>query len=148
MENQTKKRTRHPDRVTLKPLNLEKLDKWFGQIERSTQALRLTKSEFINWLIESHPEELSKAELTTLVKQFHDEVAFGEWALKQLRVRRASGEDVTLMDIMANQKKPNGTGNELKSKPFRRKRVLKDNTSFEITTETISSDLKNAAKPL
>ena len=104
MENPTTKKTkfRHPDRVTLTPELLSKLDGWMRQVTDKNRGVRLTRNNIVDWLIGSYPTELPSTDVKTIAERFYDEERFLKDAIRELRSRKSRGENVSLADILAN----------------------------------------------
>lgn len=103
MENQIKAKTRvkHPDRITLSPEALKKVEAWVKEVETRHQGVHLTKSNIVDFLLLSRSPELSESELKEIVALHYDEVRFLAWALKQIRVAKAQGRVLTLESIVS-----------------------------------------------
>lgn len=112
MENQEKPKVkpRHPDRVTLSPESLNRVGGWLSDLEERLKGNRVTRNDLVNFLILTHPPQLSEKETTELSEKYFDEVRFAEWALRQLKEAKASGNNITLAEIMAGAKAPNQKG--------------------------------------
>jgi len=107
---QGKSKTRHPDRVTLPPELLSKLDAWMKHITDRHRGVRLTRNNMIEWLISSYPNELPSVDIKTIAERFYDEERFLKDAIRELRLKKARGENVSLAEILAKggpQKVPN-----------------------------------------
>ncbi len=106
MENaqDSKKRVKHPDRVTLTPEALTRLAEWMGELEEHLKGSRVTKSDLVNFLVLSHSAQLSEREIDQLKSQHFDEVRFAEWALRQLKAEKAEGKNVSLAEIIQKER--------------------------------------------
>ena len=105
MENtqDSKKRVKHPDRVTLTPEALIRLSDWATELEGHLKGSRVTKSDLVNFLVLSHAAQLSDRERDQLKSQHFDEVRFAEWAIRELKVARSQGKKLSLSEIMKNE---------------------------------------------
>ena len=97
-----KAKFRHPDRVTLTPELLSKLDGWMKQVTDKHRGVRLTRNNMVDWLIGSYPAELPSADVKTIAERFYDEERFLKDAIRELRSKKSRGENVSLADILAN----------------------------------------------
>jgi hypothetical protein len=104
MENAVPKmaKLRHPDRVTLTPELLSKLDGWMKQVTDKHRGVRLTRNNMVDWLIGSYPAELPNADVKIIAERFYDEERFLKDAIRELRSKKSRGENVSLADILAN----------------------------------------------
>ena len=89
------------ERITLQPKAKEKTERWLEQATHSIRGLNLSKSDLVNWLVESHADELSPEMLTRLRDAYFDEVKFTAWALGQLKEARERGESLTLSELLS-----------------------------------------------
>ena len=97
-----KAKFRHPDRVTLTPELLSKLDGWMKQVTDKHRGVRLTRNNIVDWLIGSYPAELPSGDVKTIAERFYDEERFLKDAIRELRSKKLRGENVSLVDILAN----------------------------------------------
>lgn len=106
MENSqdSKKRVKHPDRVTLTPEALSRLSEMVKQLEGHLKGSRVTKSDLASFLVLSRPAQLSDREIEQLKIQHFDEVRFAQWALRQLKTAKAQGKNLSLAEIMKDRK--------------------------------------------
>lgn len=116
-----KKRQSHLDRATLKPDSLTKIDGWLGDIRQQCRGIRISRTQLVNWLVIRHPSDLTRDEQLELRQMFFDDELLGAWVLRDLRDRRAKGENVTYFDVLAEATKDCPP----KNPPTRRKRGLK-----------------------
>ena len=97
-EMQTKRR--HPDRVTLLPKQLEKIDDWVLQVKEKCKGVSLSRNQMLQWLLESKEAILRVEELQHIGSQFFQEDLFLKQVAEELKGRRAAGEHITLGDVM------------------------------------------------
>ena len=97
-----KAKFRHPDRVTLTPDLMTRLDGWMKQVTDRHRGVRLTRNNVVDWLISSYPAELPSADIKILAERFYDEERFLKDAIRELRSKKARGEIVCLADILAD----------------------------------------------
>lgn len=104
MENLVPKKAkfRHPDRVTLTPELLSKLDGWMKQVTGKHRGVRLTRNNMVDWLIGSYPAELPSADVKIIAERFYDEERFLKDAIRELRSKKSRGENVSLAELLAN----------------------------------------------
>jgi hypothetical protein len=97
-ETQTKRR--HPDRVTLLPKHLEKIDNWVLQVQEKCKGVSLSRNQMLQWLLESKEAILRVEELHDIGSQFFQEDLFLKQVAAELKGRRAAGEQISLGDVM------------------------------------------------
>jgi hypothetical protein len=95
------------DRIAMSSLSAERLKTWIEQVQGQVAGIRVTKTDLVNWLIENHDAELSGQEVRALEISFFDEIKFAEWALRELKARRAQGESVSIQTLMKRRKSAN-----------------------------------------
>ena len=94
--DETVKKRKHPDRITLSPTTLERLTAWATQVNESSPGTKITRSDLISWLVDIHPSHLSSKELSDLGIRFHDEMKFARWALQEITRARSRGEKLSI----------------------------------------------------
>jgi len=102
------RKIRHPDRVTLGPEALNRLDTWITQITTCHRGVRLTRNNLVEWLIVSRPMEMPRADETALAERFYDEERFLREVVREMRVRKSRGESVELSELLARTPQPKG----------------------------------------
>jgi len=95
-----KTNVRHPDRVTLTPNLLTKMDGWIKQVTDLHRGVRLTRNNLVDWLIDSYPVELPTADVKAIAERYYDEERFLKDAMRELRARKARGESVNLDELL------------------------------------------------
>ena len=133
MENPTTKKAkfRHPDRVTLTPDLLAKLEGWMKQVTDKHRGVRLTRNNVVDWLIGSYPPELPNGDVKIIAERFYDEERFLKDAIRELRSKKSRGENVDLAELLANvgSQKPKAV-----RKP-RKPKVVTDPSAIAISPE-------------
>jgi hypothetical protein len=100
---ETKKRQRHFDRVTLDAATLAKLDSWIGQVEAVKHGVHLCRKEILNWLVMNLPERLSPAQERGLADEFYSELRYLQFAEREIRAAEAKGERLSLKELEARR---------------------------------------------
>lgn len=85
----TKKREEH---VALSELASAKITNWTQQVNAKKKGVRITRKDFVNWLIEKSPELLGSGDLNSLIERFYDEATFLRQLLRDVKTRREAGE--------------------------------------------------------
>ena len=74
------------DRVTLNKSESEKINTWLQQINESSRGfLELTRSDLVNFLINSHAEELTKKEIKYIRLAHYSLIKHLNWITPQLK---------------------------------------------------------------
>lgn len=113
------KKQKHPDRITLPPSALEKLGRWIGLLQNRSAGIKVTRSDLVTWLINSHSEHLSTSEIADLEEKFFDNLKYAKWAVKEIMEARTRGEILNLklvgQEVKAtNKQKQNDSGKSKK----------------------------------
>lgn len=98
------KKQKHPDRITLPPSALEKLGRWIDLLQNKSAGIKVTRSDLVTWLINSHSENLSTSEISDLEGKFFDNLKYAKWAVKEIMEARARGEVLNLR-LVGNESK-------------------------------------------
>ena len=88
--------------VVLQDSAIEKIDRWLEQIE--LKRVRLSRREFLDWLIEKSPENLSNADITSIVERFYNERKFLRQLLRDSKKAEDEGRELNL-EIVVRPKK-------------------------------------------
>lgn len=99
-----RKRPQHPDRLTVSPEALERLNRWVADLEGRLRGITLTRNQLVQWLIMSHGADLSAHETKQVEEEFFDELKFAEWAVKELKSAQTRGERVSLAEIVSRSR--------------------------------------------
>ena len=75
-------------RITLSDASQKAISNWYSQAKEQYPGIKVSDSDLVNWLIVSHPPELTPEELTNIESQFFDEVKKLEWMLSQAKLAK------------------------------------------------------------
>jgi hypothetical protein len=87
------------ERVLINSKVSSRIDGWISRLQRETSAIRITRSDVVNFILMAHSEELSSDESRELGKLHFDEVKFSFWVARTLKNAKAKGENVTLEQL-------------------------------------------------
>jgi hypothetical protein len=76
---------------------------WIKQASGTLKGISLNRHNLVNWLIESRPAELSKAEIEDVRKSFYNEESLVKWAMRERREAQKRGESVSILDLIKSQ---------------------------------------------
>lgn len=101
MDNQTntKPKARAVDRVALSHEAQLRLVCCMNELSRSLKGCRISKGDLVNYIILSHPPTFSGKECDELREKHFDELRFAEWAVKQIKAAKSSGEAISLSSL-------------------------------------------------
>lgn len=141
----TKKENKVLERVTISDDLKEKLSLLCSQANEALQGfVTVTKSDIINFILNSHSETLSKPEIEALKAEHFDELRFANWLAAKIRDARESGENVSLKDLFEKSKPlmDNRKSKSEKRKLKPKKKVLNDKTEELISDAPLLSESK------
>lgn len=105
MEPKNLKRQSHPDRITLSPEALSRVNGWVDYFNGKSRAVKVTRNDIVNFLLLNRAVELSEPEQSELERLHFDEVKFATWALNTIREAKARGETLTLESLVKSTRK-------------------------------------------
>jgi hypothetical protein len=100
-----KKKNQVPqERVTLNKSTSEKLESWITQLdEKYSKVLKITKSDLVQYLIESHDQKLSLGEMKDLRKLHHDDLRILKTLMTKIEDEKKLGQtNITLAELIKN----------------------------------------------
>ena len=143
-----KKRYLHPDRVTLSQVSLSKISGWIDQAVSESNGMTVSKSNLVEWLIESHSETLTIGECKKIREKFSDELKFHEWAIREFKKQKAQGLEASFFEFLAQnqfcQKVKTDQVNPVRKKLLKVDKVestAKETRSDELTSNRIPSSI-------
>jgi hypothetical protein len=92
------------ERIAISKEGSERLDQWISDLEKQNKGIRITRADIVNFLLLDHPETLSSEERSKLGNAHFDDVKFGFWIARTLRMKRANGESVTYDQLYAEHR--------------------------------------------
>ena len=110
--------TPQPERIALTKESVAKVKAWLMQIGADLRGVRVSKNEFVNWVICNQADALTAQEMTKLEAEFFDELRFAEWALRELKAAKARGEKITLQTLMSESRPNLKPAKAVKIKPI------------------------------
>ena len=132
--DEPKRRMKHPERVTMTPECVERIDHWNEQLSPQLCGKRLSRSDFINWLIRSHAPDLGSSELSALHSLFFDPVKALEWAARQAKEAKARGEAINIQQFVDATVLKRSPRQKKEHRPRQRRRDNSDATAQNITS--------------
>lgn len=104
MKSEKKKNQIPQERVTLNKSTSEKLESWITQLdEKYSKVLKITKSDLVQYLIESHDQKLSLGEMKDLRKLHHDDLRILKTLMTKIEDEKKLGQtNTTLAELIKN----------------------------------------------
>lgn len=104
------KRIRHKDRAVLSAQALGKIETILESLKDDLKGSKISRSEFVNWIIERQPVDLPRSDRIDLLDRFYCPVKALEWAIVKAKSMKIEGQQVNLeklvSEILNHQSKP------------------------------------------
>lgn len=94
------------DHVALKPESSRKINAWIEQVSLKKKGVKISRKQFVNWLIEKMPENLSSSDLASLIDHFFDERKLLRLLLRESAKAKAEGREDAGFELVVKTKKP------------------------------------------
>ena len=101
-DQRTAKRQEH---IALSEIASEKITNWIEQTAHKKKGVRITRKNFVNWLIEKSPENLGGADLNSLIDRFYDEASFLRQLLREVNKAKKDGLTESALEFIVRAKK-------------------------------------------
>jgi len=96
---------RKVEHVALSAVSVIKINSWLEQASVRKKGIKISRKEFVNWLIEKSPDNLSGGDLSALTDRFFDEAKFLRHLLREVKLAKASGKTDTGFELIVKAKK-------------------------------------------
>ena len=93
------------EHVALSPVAIQKINAWLEQASAKKKGVKISRKDFINWLIEKSPDNLSGGDLAALIDRFYDEAKFLRHLLREVNQAKAEGKSDTGFELVVKTKK-------------------------------------------
>lgn len=101
-EKKTSKRYEH---IALSETASEKISNWIEQIGIKKKGVRISRKDFVNWLVEKSPENLSNGDLNSLIDRFYDEASFLRQLLREVKNAKKNGQTEPALEFIVRAKR-------------------------------------------
>ena len=89
-----------PDRITLGPVEVRKVDQWLKQIHEASKGfLGLSRSELVNFLIREHRDELLPNELKRVRADHYDPIKHMQWIMPQIKEAWGRADTLRVVEL-------------------------------------------------
>ena len=103
-DNRQGKRSKATDRVVLTNPESDKVQKWMQMLnEHLDGAVRLTRSDLVNFIIREHSDDFSDLEIKKIESEFYSEIRWLNWATAKVRTANKEGIKLSLNDLIAKR---------------------------------------------
>lgn len=93
------------EHVALSMSSSQKVDAWLEQVSTKRKGVKISRKDFVNWLIEKSPDNLSGGDLSALIERFYDEAAFLRQLLRDVKQAKANGKTESGFELVLKTKK-------------------------------------------
>lgn len=93
------------EHVALSSTSVKKINTWLEQACSKKKGCRISRKDFVNWLIEKSPANLSSSDLSVLTDRFYDEAKFLRHLLREVKQAKAEGKPDTGFELVVKAKK-------------------------------------------
>lgn len=84
----------------------QKINAWLEQVSLKKKGVKISRKQFVNWMIEKMPENLSSSDLSSLIDKFFDERKLLRQLLRESEKAIAEGRDDAGFELVVKTKKP------------------------------------------
>lgn len=93
------------EHVALSAESVQKINTWLEQASAKKKGVKISRKDFINWLIEKSPDNLSGGDLSALIDRFYDEAKFLRHLLREVNQAKADGKTDAGFELVVKTKK-------------------------------------------
>ncbi len=93
------------EHVALSRASVKKINAWLEQASSKKKGVKISRKDFINWLVEKSPDNLTAADLSALIDRFYDEAKFLRHLLREVKQAKADGKKNTGFELVVKSKK-------------------------------------------
>lgn len=94
------------EHVSLVSESSRKINAWLEQVSLKKKGVKISRKQFVNWLIEKTPENLSSTDLSSLIDKFFDEQKLLRQLLRESAKAKAEGREDSGFELVVKAKKP------------------------------------------
>lgn len=102
VDQKLKKRQEH---IALSELATNKITSWIEQAATKKKGVRVSRKDFVNWLIEKSPDNLSGGDLNSLIERFYDEACFLRQLLREVQQAKKDGQTEPALEFIVRTRK-------------------------------------------
>lgn len=108
MEDQTDLETKKRpvfEHVALDNASVEKIKNWIDQVNAKKKGVKISRKDFISWLVEKFSENLSNSDVNSLIDRFYDEERFLRQLLREVKRARENGQAEPTLEVIVKAKR-------------------------------------------
>ena len=91
--------------IALSDESSQKITQLIEQASQKKKGIKISRKNFVNWLIEKFPDNIGTADMISLVENFYDEETFLKHLLKEIKKGKLDGKTTADFEIVLKSKK-------------------------------------------
>lgn len=91
--------------IALNELSSKKITNWLEQINFKKKGIKISRKDFVNWLIEKTPDNLGSSDMNSLIDKFYDEENLLRQLLKEVKKAKKEGQLEPSLEFIVRTKK-------------------------------------------
>lgn len=100
-----KKISKRYEHIALSENASDKITNWIEQVSVKKKGVRISRKDFVNWLVEKSQENLSNGDLNSLIDRFYDEASFLRQLLREVKTAKKNGQVEPALEFVIRSKK-------------------------------------------
>lgn len=104
-ENENKLQRPRLEHVALAESSSAKISNWLNQAAAKKRGLKISRKDFINWLIDKTPDNLSNGDFSSLIERFYNDAQFLRQLLRDVNAAKAEGKADLGFELVVKQKR-------------------------------------------
>uniref|UniRef100_UPI00273873E1 hypothetical protein n=1 Tax=Staphylococcus epidermidis TaxID=1282 RepID=UPI00273873E1 len=103
------------EHVALTEASSKKISGWLTQAAGKKKGVKIPRKGILNWLVEKMPENLTSAELNSLIERFYSEEQFLRQLLREVQESKSAGNEEPDFELVVKARKAEKTVTEPKN---------------------------------
>ena len=92
--------------IALSEISSKKITNWLEQISLKKKGIKISRKDFVNWLVEKVPDNLGSSDMNALVERFYDEENLLRQLLREVKKAKKEGQLESSLEFIVRTKKP------------------------------------------
>lgn len=104
-ENQPEIIKKKIETIVLNEVSSKKITNWLEQISLKKKGIKISRKDFLNWLIEKTPDNLGSSDMNSLIDKFYDEENLLRQLLREVKKAKKDGQLEPSLEFIVRTKK-------------------------------------------
>lgn len=104
-ENQPETIKKKFETIALNEFSSKKITNWLEQISLKKKGIKISRKDFVNWLIEKTPDNLGSSDMNSLIDKFYDEENLLRQLLREVKKAKKEGVLEPSLEFIVKTKK-------------------------------------------